>query len=193
MKRQSGFNQTTPKELILLAQKGDIDAFEQIYRLFSSASYSLSYRICGQKALAEDSVHEAFVKIMKNINQFKSKGSFAGWCRRIVTFETINRVKQMSRLSLVSDEVLEFSGNLDLFDHMWIESRIDLKKLMQSLSPLSRAVFSLHEIEGYNHKEIAQLFGKSVSFSKVTLSRAYKTLRQEALSDKQDRKNAPEQ
>ena len=67
MPKNLGFNQSIPRELILRAQKGDMDAFEQIYRNFSAASLSLSYRICGQRAIAEDSVHEAFIKIMKNI------------------------------------------------------------------------------------------------------------------------------
>ena len=174
-----------------MAKKGDMDAFEQIYRTYSSASYSLSYRICGQKTMTEDSVHEAFIKIMKNINQFKNEGSFAGWCRRIVTFETINRVKQASRLSLLGNEVLENTSNSDLFDHNWLENRIDFEMLIQQLSPLFRAVFTLHEIEGYSHKEIAKLFSKSVSFSKVRLSRTYMNLKQLALSAKQEQPDAP--
>lgn len=170
----------------MLAQKGDMDAFEHIYRIYCSASYSLSYRICGQKAMAEDSVQESFIKIMKRIKQFKNEGSFAGWCRRIVMFETINRVKNLSRLTLVGNNVLENTTDVSLFDHNWLDNRIDLEKLIQQLSPLSRAVFFLHEIEGYTHKEIAQLFDKSVSFSKVTLSRAYALLRQVAIAEKQD-------
>ena len=175
------------------AQKGNMDAFEQIYREFSTASFSLSYQICGQRAIAEDCVHEAFVKIMKNIKQFNNKGSFAGWCRRIVTFETINRVKHLSRLTLVDDNDLENLTNASLFDRDWLANCIDLEKLIMQLNSLSRAVFSLHEIEGYKHKEIAQMFGKSVSFSKVTLSRAYTKLEQLAIAEKQDDKNASEQ
>ena len=192
MPKPLGFNQTIPKELILLAQKGDMDAFEHIYRIYCSASYSLSYRICGQKAMAEDSVQESFIKIMKRIKQFNNKGSFAGWCRRIVTFETINRVKHLSRLTLVGDSDLEHLTSSSLFDRDWLANCIDLEKLIMQLSPLSRAVFSLHEIEGYTHKDIAQMFGKSVSFSKVTLSRAYAKLEQLAIAEKQDEKNAPE-
>ena len=64
MLKNQGFNQSIPRELVLRAQEGDMNAFEQIYREFSAASFSLSYRICGQSAIAEDCVHEAFVKIM---------------------------------------------------------------------------------------------------------------------------------
>lgn len=183
MSKNQGFNQVIPGELILRAQKGDMVAFEQIYRRFSSASYSLSYRICGQRAMAEDSVHEAFIKIMKGINQFNNKGSFAGWCRQIVTFETINRVKHLSRLTLVDDQHLDGLSDPALFDRDWLANCIDLENLISQLKPLSRAVFSLHEIEGYTHKDIARLFDKSESFSKVTLSRAYANLKQLALAE----------
>ena len=90
MLKNLGFNQVVSKELILLAQQGDIDSFEQIYRLFASASYTLSYRICQQHVMAEDIVHDAFIKIMNNIKQYNHKGSFAGWCRRVIAFESIS-------------------------------------------------------------------------------------------------------
>ena len=190
MPKLLGFNQTVAKELIALAKKGDMKAFEHIYRTYAAASFSLSYRICGQKAMAEDSVHDAFIKIMKKIGQFKYEGSFAGWCRRIVTFETINRVKQANRLSLVGAEVPENRAHQNLFDQDWLSNHIDLEKLVQQVTPLSRAVFFLHEVEGYSHKEIGQFFGKSTSFSKVTLSRTYTKLRQLAVPSKQGRHDA---
>ena len=192
MLNNQGFNQSIPRQLIVSAQKGDMDAFEQIYRCFSAASFSLSYRICGQRTIAEDCVHEAFIKIMKNIKKFNHQGSFAGWCRQIVTFETINRVKHLSRLTLVGDSMLERPADASLFDRDWLANCIDLEALVEQLKPLSRAVFSLHEIEGYKHKEIARMFGKSVSFSKVTLSRAYASLKELATAEEQDSKYASE-
>lgn len=192
MPKHRGFNQNIARELILRAQNGNMDAFEHIYREFSTASFSLSFRICGQQAIAEDCVHEAFVKIMNNIKQFNNEGSFAGWCRRIVTFETINRVKHLSRLTLVGDNDVENLSSPSLFDSDWLANCIDLENLVMQLNPLSRAVFTLHEIEGYTHKEIAQMFGKSVSYSKVTLSRAYAQLEHLATAVKQDNKNASE-
>jgi RNA polymerase sigma-70 factor (ECF subfamily) len=65
-----------------------------------------------------------------------------------------------------------------LFNYNWLESCRDIESLTCQLSNTNRAVLLLHEVEGYSHKEIAKLFDKSESFSKVALSRAYAALRQ---------------
>lgn len=191
MLKNSGFNQIVSKELILLAQQGDIDAFEEIYRLFANASYFLAFRICNQHSVAEDVVHDAFIKIMNNVNKFRDDGSFSGWCRRIVTREALDRLKKSNRVHLVSDDDLADGEAPDLFQQDWLDAAIDIDKLIQQLSPNHRAVFLLHEIEGYSHKEIAQLFEKSESFSKVTLSRAYVSLKKIVLKTKQEQQYAP--
>ena len=191
MLKNSGFNQEVSKELILLAQQGDIDAFEQIYHLFANASYALAFRICNQHSVAEDVVHDAFIKIMNNVSKFRDDGSFAGWCRRIVTCEALDRLKKSSRVHLVIDEDLIDGEELDLFQQDWLDAVIDIDKLIQQLSPNYRAIFLLHEIEGYSHKEIAQFFEKSESFSKVTLSRAYASLKKIALKTNQELQYAP--
>ena len=90
----------------------------------------------------------------------------------------------------VGAEVPENLAQQNLFDHDWLSNHIDLEKLVQQVTPLSRAVFFLHEVEGYSHREIGQFFGKSTSFSKVTLSRTYTKLRRLALPAKQGRHDA---
>ena len=191
MLKNSGFNQIVSKELILLAQQGDIDAFEEIYRLFANASYALAFRICNQHSVAEDVVHDAFIKIMNNINKFRHDGSFSGWCRRIVTCEALDRLKKSNRVHLVTEDDLIDGEELDLFQQDWLDAVIDIDKLIQQLSPNYRAIFLLHEIEGYSHKEIGLLFEKSESFSKVTLSRAYASLKKIALKTNQEQQYAP--
>lgn len=191
MLENSGFNQVVPKELIILAQQGDMGAFEKIYHLFSNASYVLAFRICNQHSVAEDIVHDAFIKIMNNVTKFRHDGSFSGWCRRIVTYEALDRLKKSNVLHLINDVSLVDDNPIDLFQQDWLESVIDIEKLIKQLSPNYRAVFILHEIEGYNHKEIAQLFEKSESFSKVTLSRAYASLKGIVIKENQEQRNAP--
>ncbi|MBL4942634.1 MAG: RNA polymerase sigma factor [Colwellia sp.] len=175
----------------MLAQQGDIDAFEKIYRLFADASYALAFRICSQHSVAEDVVHDAFIKIMNNVNKFRNDGSFSGWCRRIVTYEALDRLKKSHRVHLVNEDDLIDGEELELFQQDWLDAVIDLDKLLQQLSPNYRAVFILHELEGYNHKEIAQFFEKSESFSKVTLNRAYASLKKIALKTTQELQYAP--
>ena len=161
-------------------------AFEQIYRTYSEASYYLAYRICGCEAIAQEISHDAFIKVMANINKYRGAGSFAGWVRRIVANEAINHINSEKRQRIDHDvEVVEISSN-NLFEHNWLESCRDLDTLTEKLPSVSRAVLILHQVEGYKHQEIAEMFGKSVSFSKVTLNRAFASLRQLSSNEESD-------
>ena len=185
MTELKGFQQPISHDVIQLAQMGDMLAFEEIYHKYSDASYKLALRITNNEALAQDIVQEAFIKVMTKIVDFRYEGYFAGWLRRIVVYETINRTKFENKLHLVSEnEFLETESN-DLFDSEWLNTCIDLNVFLKQLTITSRTVLLLHEVEGYKHKEIASLYGKSESFSKITLSRAYASLRQIAKKQEQ--------
>lgn len=184
----TGFQQQVTKELIKQAQTGDMLAFEKIYKTYASACFQLAFRISGNKILAQDIIQEVFIKVINKITDYRDEGNFAGWIRRITSNETINRIKSENRLHLVGEELSETYPSNDLFDHDWLSACRDLERLLSQLSTTSRAVLLLHEVEGYKHKEIAQIFEKSESFSKATLSRAYASLRKIIL--KQEQKNA---
>ena len=177
MSQHKGFQVEVSKEVIRRAKRGEVDAFEQIYLTYFTASHALAMRICGQTAMAEDIVQESFIKMMHNIQKYRGDGLFAGWLSRIVTQKTINRIKGNAKVHLVGDEVLDNKESKDLFSYNWLDACSDIEALLENLSAVSRAVFLLHEVEGFNHKEIAELFDKTESFSKVTLSRAYAKLR----------------
>ena len=177
MPSNSKFTVEISNKIIEQARKGNINAFEQIYRTYANDSYSLAWSIIGQENLAQDIVQDVFIKVMKKIESFQGCGSFAGWLRRIVVHETINRIKVEAKNHLISSDDIQSLECGDLFNNNWLSSCHDLEALTRKLSSTSRAVLYLHEVEGYNHKEIAQLFKKSESFSKVTLSRAYQTLK----------------
>jgi RNA polymerase sigma-70 factor (ECF subfamily) len=188
MSKLKGFQQAISPDVIQLAQMGDMLAFEEIYQIYSKASYNLALKITGNETLAKDIVQEAFIKVMNKIIDFKYKGSFAGWLRRIVVYETIDRIKSEQKLHLVTEnEFFEIESN-DLFDYDWLSACIDLDILLKELTVTSRTVLLLHAVEGYKHKEIANFFGKSESFSKITLNRAYASLRKTAL--KQEKQHA---
>lgn len=172
----SGFQQQLSQDVIQQAKTGNMLALEKIYLTYADTSYNLAFRISGNQTLAQDIVQEAFIKVFTKVNNFNCDGSFAGWIRRIVVNETINRVKSESLLRLDSDsEVVEFQSS-HLFGTDWLDACSDLEFLLKELSITSRAILILHEVEGYTHKEIASFYGKSVSFSKTTLSRAYSSL-----------------
>jgi len=172
-----GFQKQLAQVVIDKAIKGDMSALETVYLTYADACFSLAYRISQDQALAQDIVQEAFIKVMNKVCDFKSNGSFAGWIRRILVNETINRVKSNSILKLVADTEVEESASNDLFDFNWLITCHDLDEILKNLPTQSRAVLLLHQVEGYTHKEIADLYGKSESYSKVTLNRAYKNLK----------------
>ena len=164
MTKITGFSVEISLAVIRQAQQGDIDAFEQIYHTYAKACYSLAWRICGQEVMAQDLVQDVFIKVINKINNYRADGVFAGWLRQIVVRETINKIKAETKLHLVTDEDLSQQECTDLFDCNWLESCRDLETLTNQLSVTSRAVLLLHEVEGYNHKEIAKFFNKSESF-----------------------------
>ncbi len=180
-----GFSQKVAKNVLSQAKRGDMQAFEHIYRTYSDPSISLAYRICGDRSLAQDVMQEAFIKIMTNIKNYRGDGSFAGWVRQIVCNTAFSRLKESSKLSVFDENHDTANQAQDLFSHNWIDASADLEKILQKLPKLMRAVLLLHEVEGYTHKEIAEMFEKSESFSKTTLSRAYSVLRE--LTDVTDR------
>ncbi len=174
---QQGFSKSIPEQVIRLAQKGDQKSFEHIYLTYVDASFNLAYRICNDAQLAEDIVQNSFIKVFRAIKKFRFNGAFAGWIRRIVSNETISRIRERTRLQLVDCELVAEPESQNLFESQWILAVKDLDHLLNQLSTTARAVVLLHEVEGYNHQEIANMFDKSESFSKVTLSRALSKLK----------------
>ena len=174
----TGFRKQLPIEVIKRAKNGDVCAFEDIYHAYKDASYSLAYRLTYNTAVAEDITQEAYLKVFKSIVAYDFKGSFAGWIRRIVVNESINHLKSKYKLSILLDNDIAERELSSLFDTQWLIDLIELDSYLNRLPVISRMVMVLHEIEGYKHKEIANTFNKSESFSKMTLKRAYSELQE---------------
>jgi RNA polymerase sigma-70 factor (ECF subfamily) len=179
--KKIGFQQILPIGVIKLAQQGDVDSFEIIYKTYFNACYRMVFRICNNQTIAQDIAQETFIKVLRNISQYKFKGSFAGWLKRIAVCAAIDHINSKNKVTLVTYEDTDLLVSNDLFNLNWLEACSDLTYLLSQLSIISRTVLVLHEVEGYNHKEIAQFYQKSESFSKVTLSRAYAQLKVLAL------------
>ncbi len=178
MPKKIGFQQQLQKSLILKAQSGDSLALETIYNTYKDACYNLAVRICGSSSLAQDIVQEVFIRVINKIKDFKYDGSFPGWVRKITANEIIDHIRVENKLHLIQGIEPETYPSEDLFGIEWLNASIDIELLISKLSSSSRAVLMLHELNGFTHKEIALMFHKSESFSKVTLSRAYSQLRE---------------
>lgn len=171
---------TTPFEIELdemtlaRARRGNIDACELIYRKFQQPSFSVAYRICQCRETAQEVTQEAFITAFRKIKQFRGDAPFWGWLRRVVVNHAISNIRKGPKNAPV--ELLEHHGKAESNSDQ-LGMAMDLESALSSLGAEDRAIVWLHDVEGYNHREIADLFGKTESFSKTRLARARDKLR----------------
>jgi len=168
-----------------LAHKGDSAAFDLIYRLHSRLVYSICLRMLRDPFEAEDLTQETFVLLLRKIHTFRGESAFSSWLHKVTTNLVLmsfrKKVFQPASLDEISGhaesgETLGEIGGPDpylagLFDRINLQAAIDL------LPAGCKTTFILHDVEGYEHKEIAGILGCSVGNSKSQLHRARKRLR----------------
>jgi RNA polymerase sigma-70 factor, ECF subfamily len=191
-------------EVIRLAQLGDAAAFERLYQLHSRRVYSLCLRMVGNTAEAEDLTQEAFLQLFRKIATFRGESAFSTWLHRLAVNVVLMRLRKKSAVETSLEEVTEpdeesggprrdFGGpDLRLTGSI---DRVNLQRAVEQLPPGYKAVFVLHDVQGYEHNEIADIMGCSIGNSKSQLHKARMRLRgllQEALREKAraDRKAA---
>ncbi|HEY6902955.1 MAG TPA: sigma-70 family RNA polymerase sigma factor [Candidatus Acidoferrales bacterium] len=189
---------------IRLAQQGDAAAFERLYRLHSRRVYSLCLRMVGNTAEAEDLTQEAFLQLFRKIATFRGESAFSTWLHRLAVNVVLMKLRKKSGKETSLEQVTEpdeesgtprrdfgavdlrLSGSLD---------RVNLQRAVDQLPPGYKAAFVLHDVQGYEHNEIAEMLGCSIGNSKSQLHKARMRLRdllQEAVREKarQDRRAA---
>ena len=157
------------EQLIESCKKNDAKAQSQIYKLYSSKLFSLCLKYSRNHAEAEDNLQDAFLTIFGKISQYQGKGSLEGWMKRI----TINTALQRYRSAGVFDIVNE--GQIEDVSLEIDEEQVSLDFLLNSIQQLPdryRLVFNLYVLDGYSHKEIANMLDISVGTSKSNLARA---------------------
>lgn len=167
--------------IVKRAARGDVRAHEIIYRAFSSPVYSMCLRFTRVPAHAEDLVQETFVEVIRKISAFRGEAPLGSWIRRIAVTKSLMFLRSAwhKRGQSLDDDFEDVTAGRPeshgISSHP--EHAIDLDAALANLPSVSRAVVWLHDVEGFTHKEIAGFMGKSESFSKSALSRAYQRLR----------------
>jgi len=174
------------KQLIQKCKKGDLKSQSEIYHLFAAKLYVICLKYSRTQQEAEDNLQDAFITIFKKIDQFKHKGSFEGWMKRITINTALQSYRQRNVLNLVEDNYpdeveVEVDENLISLDF--------LLKIIQELPERYRMVFNLYVLDGFSHKEISDLLGIAEGTSKSNLSRARLILK-EKIEWIQQQKNA---
>ena len=164
------------KQLIQKCCNNDTNAQSELYHLFSSKLFSLCLKYSRNYAEAEDNLQDAFVTIFSKISQFKNKGSFEGWLKRITINTALQRYRNQGVFEIINENTIEDSINIDDDDDDDIS--VDyLLKIIQELPDRYRLVFNLYVLDGYSHKDIADLLKITSGTSKSNLARARQILK----------------
>ena len=167
----------TEKALIKACIKGKSVAQKELYDIFSSKMFGVCLRYAKNHHNAEDLLQEGFVKVFKNIQKFRSEGSFEGWMRRIFVNTAIEHYRKNNPLYPVNDNQMP---EVDFIDNTALNNLAvnDLMQMINQLSPGYRTIFNLYVIEGFSHKEIAEMLKINEGTSKSQLARSRYILQQ---------------
>src|SRR5712691_785268 len=176
----------TEAEAIRLAQAGNAAAFEFLYELHGRRVYALCLRMVGNPSDAEDLMQEAFLQLFRKVGTFRGESAFSTWLHRMTVNVVLMRLRRKSLPLASLEEIsepdedsggprkdpgapdLRLSGAVD---------RVNLERSIEKLPPGYRTVFVLHDVQGYEHNEIADIMGCSVGNSKSQLHKARTRLR----------------
>lgn len=166
------------EQYVRAAQRGDVAAFEQLYRLMADRVYALCMRMTGDPQRAQELAHDAFVRAWDALPTYNSQAAFATWMHRL----TVNVVLQDSRSAKRRDARVRLADNHETLDAPAstpdVSMRVDLESALARLAPEARQIVVLHDIEGYRHEEIASLLGVAPGTVRARLHHARKQLKE---------------
>jgi RNA polymerase sigma-70 factor (ECF subfamily) len=178
-------NGLTEAEAIERAKQGDGEAFETLYGLHKRRVYSLCLRMTGNTAEAEDLTQEAFLQLFRKIATFRGESAFSTWLHRMAVNVVLMHLRKKGLPVVPLDDSLESDedvpkkepGAPDLALTGSVD-RLQLQRAIGDLPPGYRTIFVLHDVEGYEHNEIAGIVGCSIGNSKSQLHKARVKLRE---------------
>ena len=144
---------------------------ELLYKILSPKMLAVCMRYTSDRDEAQDVMQEGFIKIFKNIHNYRGEGSLEGWIRRIMVHSAISRYRKLKPMMLTS-EVSENSMPCYRSDQTNTMEAKELMNIIQQLPDNYRSVFNLYAIEGYSHQEIGTMLGITELLSRTTLHRA---------------------
>jgi RNA polymerase sigma factor (sigma-70 family) len=169
------------KDIIEGCKKGKHKSFESLYQKYAGRLLSIAMRYSFTTFEAEDILQESFIRIFNSIHTFEHKGSFEGWLKRIVVTTAINhyhkdKLKQSQTDHTISDDEAD-----DVVDIISKISADELLEIIQTIPAGYRMVFNMYVIEGYTHREIAELLSISEGTSKSQLAKGRALLKNKLL------------
>lgn len=152
--------------------KGSRSAQKTVYDRLAALMYSVCIRYVGDRSVAQDILQEGFITLFSKLDSYKGNGSFEGWARRIFVNTALMYLRKKDAIRMSED--IDSARNLstDMASQMENIGYKELMKLITSLPPGFRTVFNMYVVEGYSHKEIAEMLNITETTSRTQLSRA---------------------
>lgn len=172
---------TLHQDLIERCKKGEREAQYRLYRMYSKAMYNICLRMLKNEMDAEDVLQNSFIDIFTKLGSYRYQSTPGAWIKRIVINNCINHIKK-SKIYLE-----DFDDQLLTIPEEEIDPKVlnvaGVKKAIEQLPNGYRIVFNLYAIEGYDHKEIAEILGITEATSKSQYSRARKKLKDKLMKE----------
>jgi RNA polymerase sigma-70 factor (ECF subfamily) len=162
---------------VAAAQRGDMRAFERLYRAYSSRVYGLCLRMTHQADMAEDCVQLTFVRAWRNLKSFEGRSAFSTWLHRIAVNEVLTHVRNHGTRSESNEEAVaahDRAGGDGEFDAMDV---VDVERALAALPEGARHAVVLQAVYGYSHEEAADMLGIAVGTCKAQVHRGRRMLR----------------
>ncbi len=164
------------QELIDKCRDNDRVAQYRIYQLYNKAMFNTALRILGNREEAEDILQDAFVSAFRNLDRYREDAPFGAWLKRIVVNKSISRTKQRKETQLLSESESEFYFEWNEDDGPDLNLEL-VKRAIAELPTGFKTVLTMYLLEGFDHKEIAEVLEITESTSKSQYNRAKKKLR----------------
>jgi RNA polymerase sigma-70 factor (ECF subfamily) len=164
--------------LVARAQAGDLAAFEELYRRNVRKVYALCYRMASDPSLAEELTQDVFVRAWEKLGSFRGESAFSSWLYPLAVNTALSERRARRRRTariFATDDLTPFDRPKAASA---TEDGFDIEKALGTLPPGARAVFVLHDMEGYRHEEVAEMLGLAEGTSKAQLHRARRLLRE---------------
>jgi len=178
--------------LIGRCREGDLGAFEELYRTHAGRLYSVALRLVGNPADAEDLLQEIFLAAHRKLDTFRGESSLGTWLYRLATNLCLDHLRSRTgRSRHVTDSIDDEPGLFDVATSSLAEqtvTRMDLERALARLPEGCRSAFVLHDVEGLEHREVAEILGVAEGTSKSQVHKARLKLRKMLGSQEKERR-----
>ncbi len=165
------------EEIVKGCQNNERKYQEILYRRYARKMYGICMSYAGNRDLAQDMLHDAFLKIFRTIDSFKMEGSLEGWIRRVVSNTAIDLLRKKQRLDqYIAEDMEEIQTDKKPGVHSYLATQ-EILEMVRHLPDGARVIFNLFALEGFSHKEIADQLQISEGTSKSKYNRARSILK----------------